>query len=141
MLSIGTSNGANKPFLALVVLGLGNLPSEYGIEIASYNSAGNKKAHLRSATDNQSNNAAKTPKRRLIGRDVLVSKKSNVPSAAPIHRITTSIHTMLCLFGFTNRVENKEKTNLRQHFAQIFCFHRGISSFLKLIIKFCSNQK
>ena len=33
MLSIGTSNGANKPFLTLVVLDLWNLPGEYGIEV------------------------------------------------------------------------------------------------------------
>ena len=52
MLSIGTSNGANKPFVALVVLDLGNLLGEYDIEVATFNSAGNKKAHCRSATDN-----------------------------------------------------------------------------------------
>ena len=37
--------------------------------------------------------------------------KSNVPSVAPIYRITNCIHTMICLFGFTNRVENEEKAN------------------------------
>ena len=52
MLSIGTSNGANKPFVALVVLDLGNLLGEYDIEVATFNSAGNMKAHCRSATDN-----------------------------------------------------------------------------------------
>ena len=53
MLSIGTSNGTNKPFLALVVLDFRNLLGIYGIEVATLNSAGNKKAHLHSATDNQ----------------------------------------------------------------------------------------
>ena len=37
MLSIGTSNGANKPFLALVVLDLWDLLGEYGIEVATFN--------------------------------------------------------------------------------------------------------
>ena len=32
---IGTSNGANKPFLALVVLDLGNLVGEYGIDVVT----------------------------------------------------------------------------------------------------------
>ena len=77
MLSIGTSDGANKPFLALVVLDLGNLLGEYGIEVANFNSAGNKKAHRRSATDHQVERAAK---RRLIDGDLLVSTKS--PSTA-----------------------------------------------------------
>ena len=49
----GTSNGANKPFLALVVLDLGVLLGEYGIDVATLNSSGNWKAHPRSVTDNQ----------------------------------------------------------------------------------------
>ena len=61
MLSIGSFNSLilliwnlqwrQKPFLALAVLedlDLGNL-GEYGIEVATLNSAGNKKAHRRSA--------------------------------------------------------------------------------------------
>ena len=53
MLSIGTSNGANKPLLALVILDLGNRLVEYGIEVAIFNCARSKKANLRSTTDNQ----------------------------------------------------------------------------------------
>ena len=61
--------------------------------------------------------------------------KSNVPSAAPIHRTTNCIHTMICPFDFTNRVENNEKSNMWHFWTYFFCFHRCISSFLKLIMQ------
>ena len=71
MLSIGTSNGANKTFLALVILDLRNLLGEYGIEVATFNSAGNKKAHLRSATDHQVEQCSeeKDDRWRFVGLD------------------------------------------------------------------------
>ena len=71
MLSIGTSNGANKPFVALVVLDPGNLLGEYDIEVATFNSAGNKKAHCRSATDNlvKQCREEKVERQRCVGLD------------------------------------------------------------------------
>ena len=53
ILEVGYDLGTNKPFLALVILDLGNLLGKYGIEVAIFNSAGNKKARLCSATDDQ----------------------------------------------------------------------------------------
>ena len=47
------SNGSNNPFLVLAVFDLGNLLGEHGINIATFNITGNKKAHLCSATDDQ----------------------------------------------------------------------------------------
>ena len=71
MLSIGTSNGANKPFLALVVLDFGILLGEYGIEVVTFNSAGNKKAHLSSAKDHQVEQCSevKVDQWRFVGLD------------------------------------------------------------------------
>ena len=61
----------HDPFLALVVLDLGNLLGEYGImiELATFSTGGNRKADLRDATDNQ---IEQTAKRRLIGKDLSV---------------------------------------------------------------------
>ena len=55
ILKEGYDLGANKPFLALVVLDLQSWePSiKYGIEVATFSTSGNKKALLRSATDSQ----------------------------------------------------------------------------------------
>ena len=49
----GNDLGANKPFLALIVLDLGNNLGKYGIEGATLNSRGNKQTHPGTATDNQ----------------------------------------------------------------------------------------
>ena len=67
MLSNGTSNGANKPFLVLVVLDLRNLLGKYGIEVTTFNSAGNKKAHLRRVVVLQIIRSNSAAKRRFIG--------------------------------------------------------------------------
>ena len=102
--------GANKPFLALVVLDLGNLLGEYGIKVATFNSAGNKKTHLRFATDNQVEQwcEEKVDWRRFVGLDkvlplgkiiawyVNVTATGWVPQAIPTARFFRSIKQCLC---------------------------------------------
>ena len=61
----------------------------------------------------------------IIAKDYLFfnsRSKSNVPSAIPIHRITKCIHTMIRLFGITNRVENEEKDKLRSFVPKFSVF-------------------